>query len=68
MSARLPDPATKPTLTVTEAATLLGVGRRQAYEAIQRGDFPVDVIRVGRSIRVSTAKLRTLLIGPVGDN
>jgi DNA binding domain, excisionase family len=56
----LPNPKTTPVLTVPEAAALLHVGRRQAYEAAQRGDLP-GAFRVGRTWRVSTAKLLELL-------
>jgi len=41
------------TLTVKQAAGLLRMGVSTAYDAINRGDFPLRVIRYGRSIRVS---------------
>lgn len=43
------------TLTVEEAARLLGVGRSLAFDAIRRGDFPVPHFRVGRRIVIPTA-------------
>jgi excisionase family DNA binding protein len=52
---------TAQTCSVPEAAQLLGVSRAEAYASIRRGDFPVQVIRVGRSIRVPTAPLMRLL-------
>ncbi len=44
------------TLTVPEAAELLGVNPRTVYVAIERGECPA--IRVGRNIRVPTARFR----------
>jgi excisionase family DNA binding protein len=37
-----------PTLTVEQAAEILGCGRTLAYELIRRGEFPSRVIRLGR--------------------
>jgi excisionase family DNA binding protein len=61
----LPDPETKPTLSVTEAATLLDVGRATAYQAIKDGTWPTAVIRIGANvIRIPTADLlRVLKVG-----
>lgn len=47
------------TLTVEEAATLLGISRAFAYEAVARGEIPS--IRIGRRILVPKASLRHLL-------
>jgi excisionase family DNA binding protein len=47
------------TLTVEEAAELLGVSRGLAYEAARRGDLPV--IRLGRRLLVPTARLLELV-------
>lgn len=55
----LPSPADQPTISVTDAAKLLGVSRGHAYEAARRGDLPT--IRLGRRIVVPTAALRRLL-------
>lgn len=58
----LPDPETKPTLTVVEAAALLDVARTTAYKAIEDGTWPTDVIRIGeRVIRIPTADLLRVL-------
>ncbi len=51
------------TLTVEEAAELLGVGRSSAYEAARRGDIPA--IRVGHRLVVSAPALLRLLEQPV---
>ena len=50
----------KSTLTVEEAAELLGIGRSLAYELAQRGEFP-GVIRLGRRLVVSRAVIERLL-------
>lgn len=50
-----------PTLTVAEAAEMLGVGRSAAYELIRTGKFPVEPLRLGRRYRIPTAKLLTVL-------
>ncbi|MDA8204258.1 MAG: helix-turn-helix domain-containing protein [Chloroflexi bacterium] len=49
------------TLTVDEAAKVLGIGRNSAYEAVRRGDLPV--IRLGRRYVVPHAALERLLAG-----
>jgi hypothetical protein len=49
------------TLTLPEAARLLGIGRTHAYTLAAHGDFPVPVMRLGRVVRVPTAPLLTLL-------
>lgn len=38
--------------TVPEAADVLGICKDTAYELLRKGEFPVPVIRVGRSIKV----------------
>jgi len=47
------------TLTVEEAARVLGVGRGKAYEAARRGEIPT--IRLGRRVLVPRSALRRLL-------
>jgi excisionase family DNA binding protein len=49
-------------LTVDELRLRLRCGRRAAYEAIARGEVP-GVIRLGRSIRISTAAVDRWLNG-----
>jgi excisionase family DNA binding protein len=53
------------TLTVEEAATLLGISRAFAYEAVNRGEVPS--IRIGRRILVPKAALDRLLGSPDHD-
>jgi hypothetical protein len=57
MGDQLPDPRSRPTLDVAEAAPLIGISTWAAYEAIKRGDFPVEILRIGRKIRVPTRPL-----------
>lgn len=47
------------TLTVAQAARVLGIGRNQAYEAVRRGEIPS--VRIGRRIVVPRAALERLL-------
>lgn len=47
------------TLSVEQAATILGVGRSAAYQAAGTGDLPV--IRLGRRVLVPVAQLRRML-------
>jgi excisionase family DNA binding protein len=51
------------TVTVEEAATILGVGRNKAYEAARSGEIPA--IRIGKRLLVPRAALKRLLA--VGD-
>ncbi len=47
------------TMTVSEAAKALGIGRGSAYEAVRRGDIPS--LRVGRRLVVPRAAFERLL-------
>jgi excisionase family DNA binding protein len=49
------------TITVEEAAKLLGISRSSAYAAAARGELPV--IRIGRLLLVSKARMQRLLDG-----
>jgi excisionase family DNA binding protein len=59
ITAQLPDPRVQPTVTVDFVAEILGVGRQCVYRAVRTGEIPS--IRVGRLIRVPTARLLALL-------
>ena len=61
--AMLPDPLDQPTISVEAAAELLGISRASAYRAAKNGDLPV--LKFGRSVRVITASLLSLLGAPV---
>jgi excisionase family DNA binding protein len=47
-------------LTVPQAAAILGIGRSHAYQAVKSGDWPTEVIRVGRCIRIPAAEILRL--------
>jgi excisionase family DNA binding protein len=49
------------TLSVPEAAELLGISRNAAYEAAQRGDIPS--IRVGKRLLVPRTAFEKMLTG-----
>ena len=51
----------QPTLTVEQAANVLGISAWALYSAIRRDDSPVPVIRCGRRILIASAHLRRLL-------
>jgi excisionase family DNA binding protein len=44
---------------VNDAARMIGVGRTKLYELIAAGE--VDVVKLGKSTRVTTASLRELI-------
>jgi excisionase family DNA binding protein len=56
-----PNEAERQTMTIEEAAKVLGVGRNNAYEAAQRGEIPT--IRIGKRILVLREPLRRMLEG-----
>ena len=49
----------KKTMTITEAAKVLGIGRNNAYAAARNGDIPT--IKIGKRILVPTAPLKKML-------
>ena len=58
---RLSGPA-RGTVSVEEAAIMLGIGRSMAYEAIRTDTFPVPVHRMGTRIIIPRAPLERLLL------
>lgn len=61
-----PPPTTKQTLTVEEAASMLGIGRTLAYELIRQNRFPVAVVQLGARYLIPRAPLERLLNGDMG--
>jgi excisionase family DNA binding protein len=53
--------ALPPTLTVPQAAQVLGIGRTLAYELVRTGAWPTPIVRAGRLIKIPTAPLLELL-------
>lgn len=50
------------TISVEEAAQLLGISRPTAYQAVRTGDLPA--IRVGKRWLIPRSRLEALLDGP----
>ena len=59
-----PDVEERLTVTVEEAARMLGISRNSAFEAARRGDIPT--LRIGRRLLVPKAALERLR-DPVAD-
>lgn len=57
-------PADRTTLTIEEAARILGISRNSAYAAAKSGDLPV--VRLGHRLIVPIDRLRALLEGSEG--
>lgn len=54
------------TCTLREAAAILGISERTAYRLNASGQFPVPVLTIGGSRRVSRRQLEAFIEGP-GD-
>lgn len=50
-----------PTVNVATAARALGISAHKAYELIRTGAFPVQVLTLGATVKVPTARLWELL-------
>jgi excisionase family DNA binding protein len=53
------------TLSLAEAAKVLGIGVSTAYRLCSRGEFPVPVLRIGGTVKVSTKRLKAYVDGDV---
>jgi|GEM_PF-1837280 len=53
--------ANRATISLAEAATILGVHRTTAWSLHKRGEFPVPVLKIGSSLRVVKAHLQLFL-------
>jgi predicted DNA-binding transcriptional regulator AlpA len=49
--------ATSMTLSLAQAAEILGIHRTTAWSLHKRGEFPVPVLKIGSSLRVVRAHL-----------
>lgn len=58
---QLPLPEEQPLLGLLEAADAFQIGRSNAYLMAARGEFPVEVLRIGRQYRVRTRDVREFL-------
>jgi hypothetical protein len=64
----IPTAAERPTLSVREAAPLLGVSAASLFRAISEDRSPVAFIKCGARISIVTADLRRVLhVGANGD-
>lgn len=59
------DLRSRPTITVAEAAAVLGIHRDSAYQGVRSGDIPS--IRIGSRYVIPTARLLALLGITDGD-
>ena len=56
------------TLSLAETADRLGVTRKHLYNLLNRGEFPVPVVRVGNVWRVSRQALEDFVAGRTSDD
>ena len=55
--------ALPPLVDVPTAAAVLGIGRTLAYKMVKTGQWPTDVLRMGKLIRIPSAALLRLAEG-----
>jgi predicted DNA-binding transcriptional regulator AlpA len=55
--------ALPPLVDVPTAAAVLGIGRTLAYNMVKTGQWPTDVLRMGKLIRIPSAALLRLADG-----
>ena len=53
------------TLSLSEAAEMLGIGVSTAYRLCSQGEFPVPVLRIGGTVKVSTKRLKQYVDGDI---
>jgi excisionase family DNA binding protein len=51
------------TLSLAEAAKVLGIHRSTAWDLYKRGEFPVPVLAIGHRLRVTKLQLERYLLG-----
>ena len=59
----VPDPHTKPLLTATETAEILGCSLSAVYRMIRSDELPTITLGGKKSTRIVTAKLRRDVLG-----
>lgn len=57
------DTSTCATVSLAQAAQVLGVHRSTAWELYRRGEFPLPVLKVGSRLRVAKVHLEAFLLG-----
>jgi len=63
VTARTPNLAAKPLLSVEDVATLLGQSRSSIYRAIERGDLPLPIFTINGRLRIARRSVERLLDG-----
>ena len=61
------DLTTCATISLAQAAHVLGIHRSTAWDLYKRDEFPVPVLRIGRSLRVAKIQLERFLLTGDGD-
>lgn len=56
------DPTNCATVSLVDAAQLLGIHRSTAWDLHRRGQFPVPVLRIGHGLRVAKVQLERFLL------
>ncbi len=51
------------TMSLAQAAKVLGIGASTAYRLCARGEFPVPVLRIGGTVKVSRKRLLDYIDG-----
>ena len=59
---RVFDPGNCATVSLVDAAQLLGIHRSTAWDLHRRGQFPVPVLRIGHGLRVAKVQLERFLL------
>ena len=59
---RVFDPGDCATVSLVDAAQLLGIHRSTAWDLHRRGQFPVPVLRIGHGLRVAKVQLERFLL------
>jgi predicted DNA-binding transcriptional regulator AlpA len=60
-SARPLDVTECATVSLAQAAGILGIHRSTAWDLYKRGDFPIAVLKIGNRLRVTKANLEAFL-------
>ena len=55
------------TLSLADAALVLGIHRSTASELYRRGEFPLPVLQIGHRCRVTKIHLERFLLGGTAD-
>ena len=61
------DLTTCATMSLSDAARVLGIHRSTAWDLYKRGEFPVPVLRVGHGLRVAKIQLERFLLTEESD-